>query len=179
MDSLLPNQRQDCMDFIKAFDYCLYGIGARVRLGPLRFLHRDKKWLDSIQVVHKQVEQYIDKALQSVQNAKADSDELDTMADRYVLLNEMAKQTQDKLDLRSQILTVFMAGRDSTAHALSNVFHVLARRPDVYKKLREEVLEHSDTELTFEVLKSLKYLQWVLNEGRYERHQLICQTPLV
>jgi cytochrome P450 monooxygenase len=87
MDSLLPNQRQDCTSFMKAFDYCLYGVGARVRLGPLRFLHRDKKWHDSIQVVHKQVDRYIDKAIKSLQDAKAGSSELDEKPDRYVLLN--------------------------------------------------------------------------------------------
>lgn len=167
MDSLLPDQPQDCAGFIKAFDYCLYGLGARVRLGPLRFLHRDQKWLESIQVVHKQVDQYIDKAIEYVQSEKSDLGNLDeTMPDRYILLNEMAKQTQDKLDLRSQILTVFMPGRDSTAHALSNVLHVLARKPDVYEKLREEVLQLGDDELTFETLKSMKYLQWILNEGK-------------
>ncbi|KUJ09387.1 N-alkane-inducible cytochrome P450 [Mollisia scopiformis] len=164
MNLLLPDQRQECMSFIKAFDYCLYGLGHRVRLGSLRFLHRDKRWLASIQVVHEQVDQYIEKAIRSIRDTNG-SDELAKKADRYVLLNEMAKQTQDKLDLRSQILTVFMPGRDSTAHALSNVFHVLARRPEVYKKLREEVLLHGDAKLTFETLRSMKYLQWVLNEG--------------
>ena len=165
MDSLLPTQRQDCTSFIKAFDYCLYALGARVRLGPLRFLHRDQKWLDSIRVVHDQVDIYIDRAMKNARESKDDPEVADQTPERYVLVNEMAKQTHDRLDLRSQILAVFMPGRDSTAHALSNVFHVLARRPDVYSKLREEVLQYKDTELSFELLKSMKYLQWILNEG--------------
>jgi cytochrome P450 monooxygenase len=88
----------------------------------------------------------------------------------------MAKQTQDKLDLRSQILTVFMPGRDSTAHALANVLHVLARKPEVYSKLREEVLQYQNEELTFEVLKSMKYMQWVLNEGM-RREMFLSTNP--
>lgn len=91
--------------------------------------------------------------------------EPDPGAGRYVLFDEVAKQTQDKLDLSSQIQSVFMPGRNSTAHALSNVFHVLARRPNVYEKLRKEVLQYENGELTFELLKSMKYLQWILNEG--------------
>ena len=80
-------------------------------------------------------------------------------------MHEMVKQTQDRLDLRSQILTVFMPGRDSTGYALSNVFHVLARRLDIHQQLRSEVLRTDSEPLTFEYLRSLKYVQWVFNEG--------------
>ena len=165
MDSLLPDQRQDLTSFIKAFDYCLFALGARVRLGPLRFLHRDQKWIDSIKIVHERIDRYIERALHSAHSFEEKMSSESEKADRYVLIDEMAKQTDDKLDLRSQILTVFMPGRDSTAHALSNVFHVLARRPDIYQKLRQEVLAHKDEYMTFELLKSMKYLQWILNEG--------------
>ncbi|KAF2661086.1 cytochrome P450 monooxygenase [Lophiostoma macrostomum CBS 122681] len=161
MDSLLPDSPQDCLDFIRAFDYCLYGLGRRVRLGQLRFLHRDRKWLESIRIVHNRVDQYIDKAVELAQDPRS----VEKTSDRYVLINQMAKQSQDKKALRSEILAVFMPGRDSTGHALSNVFHVLARRPDIYQTLRQEVLGCGDAELSFELLKSMKYLQGILYEG--------------
>ena len=36
MNSLLPERREDSELFIKSFDYALYGLGQRVRLGRLR-----------------------------------------------------------------------------------------------------------------------------------------------
>ena len=170
MDSLLPETPTSSDRFIKSFDYAMIGLGRRIRLWRLRFLHRDAKWYEAIRFVHAQVDRYIDKAIRRQrQEKKGLSGTLDVIEkpqDRYILLNEMAKQTQDKEDLRSQILSVFMPGRDSTGYALSNVFHVLARRPDVYRKLREEAESVGNVPLTFEVLKSMKYTQWVINEGR-------------
>ena len=134
-----------------------------------RFLHRDPKWHASVGIVHRQINRYIDNAFTQINMEKGQNETRDVQATprRYILLHEMAKQTQDRLDLRSQILAVFMPGRDSTGFALSNVFHVLARRPDIYQKLRAEVLEHAPAwePLTFELLKSMKYTQWVINEG--------------
>ncbi|AEO58289.1 hypothetical protein MYCTH_2060315 [Thermothelomyces thermophilus ATCC 42464] len=60
--------------------------------------------------------------------------------DRYVLLHELAKVTQDPLELRSQTLNVLTAGRDTTAALLGWIVYFLARHPSVTKKLRGEVL---------------------------------------
>ena len=137
-------------------------------------MYRDKKWHEAIRIVHEQVDKYIDKAIEHQQQEKRahiDNEAIEGESpDRYILLNEMAKQTQDREDLRSQILAVFMPGRDSTGYALSNVIHVLARRPEIYQKLRQEVLSFQDEPLTFEVLKSMKYTQWVINEGMCDQH---------
>lgn len=66
-----------------------------------------------------------------------------------------------------------MPGRDSTGYALSNVIHVLARRPEIYQKLREEVSSVDSEQLTFELLKSMKYTQWVINEGMLKEKSFI------
>lgn len=178
MDSLLPKTPIDSDLFIKSFDYARIGLGRRIRLGRFRFLHRDKKWHEAIRIVHAQVDRYIGRAVQQQQEkqAQACDQSLDPGAQhRYVLLNEMAKQTQDKVDLRSQILAVFMPGRDSTGYALSNIFHALARHPGIYQKLRDEVSCFQDQPITFEMLKSMKYTQWVINEG-HRVHPTAAQT---
>ncbi|KAL2126913.1 hypothetical protein VTI74DRAFT_11633 [Chaetomium olivicolor] len=64
----------------------------------------------------------------------------DTTKERYVLLNELAKVTQDPVELRSQTLNVLTAGRDTTAALMSWIFYFLARNRNVYRKLRKEVL---------------------------------------
>ncbi|KAK3306376.1 oxidoreductase-like protein [Chaetomium strumarium] len=60
--------------------------------------------------------------------------------DRYVLLHELAKSTQDPVELRSQTLNVLTAGRDTTSALLGWVFYLLCRHPRVWARLREEVL---------------------------------------
>lgn len=153
--------------FIKSFDYVMEGLGNRVRLGRLKFLYRDPKWFESIRIVHKFVEKHIDKSLEAERIRKQKSSSGETKIHRYILLDEMVKQTQDKLDLRSQILAVFMPSRDTTAFLVSNVIHALARDPGSWTKLRKEVASVGSRALTFELLKSMKYLQWVINESTY------------
>jgi len=114
--------------------------------------------------VHTYVEKQIDKALEREKQRKILGQAEDESRERYILLQEMVKQTQDKLDLRSQIISVFMPSRDTTAFLVSNAFHALARNRNIWEKLRKEVIAVGNQPLTFELLKSIKYLQWIINE---------------
>ena len=158
--------------FIRSFDYVMGGLGNRVRLGRLRFLYRDPVWFESIRIVHEFVENHIEHALEAERVRKQSGQSEEAGHHRYILLNEMVKETQDKLDLRSQILAIFMPSRDTTAFLVSNAIHALARTPDSWAKLRKEVLSPGWRLLTFEVLKSMKCLQWVINESRYQARDL-------
>lgn len=85
--------------------------------------------------------------------------------ERYVFLYEFVKKIRDPVRIRSELLNVLLAGRDTTASLLGNVWFELARRPDVWMKLREEVDELDGRHPTFEEIKNMKYLRYVLNEG--------------
>lgn len=52
-------------------------------------------------------------------------------------------------------------------NSVSNIFHALARNHHIWTRLRGEVMAVQDQQLTFELLKSIKYLQWVINESQY------------
>lgn len=84
---------------------------------------------------------------------------------RYVFLNELLKQTDDKVQIRSELLNILLAGRDTTASLLSNVWFELSRRPEVYKKLREEVNALGGKKPSFQQIKDMKYLRALLNES--------------
>jgi len=72
---------------------------------------------------------------------------------------------EDRERLRSEMLLLFVPNNDTTSIFISNVFWNLARLPKVYAKVREEVLAvGKDTPLTYEILRTLKYLEAVLNE---------------
>ena len=151
----------------------MVGFGKNVRMGKLRIFNYDKEWLEAIRVVHQYVDQFIDLAVAAASAKEGEDvntppvDPIDNDGKRYILLHEMAKVTRNKDELRSQILAVFMPSRDTTAWLVSNIFHVLARRPDIWARLRRTVAETVDESkpLSFELLKSMKYLQWVINES--------------
>lgn len=56
-----------------------------------------------------------------------------------VFLDEVAESTADRVALRGQILSLLVAGRDTTACFLTWTFFLLVRHFHVLEKLREEI----------------------------------------
>lgn len=68
--------------------------------------------------------------------------------------------------LRDEVTTIFMAGHETTANALSWAFYLLAKHPEVVEKIREEgkaVFAKEETS-TFEKARELKYTLQVVQE---------------
>lgn len=84
----------------------------------------------------------------------------------YTFLHELAVFTRDRKVLRDQLVAVLLAGRDTTACTLSWAIYELARHPECVKRLRAEILSvvGPDRAPTYDDLKSMKYLQNVMNE---------------
>ena len=77
------------------------------------------------------------------------------------------------MELRSQLLNILLAGRDTTASFLGWIFYILARRPDVFSKLRATIIQDfgpyapnngAPASISFSKLKNCTYLQHVLKE---------------
>ncbi|RDW56492.1 hypothetical protein BP5796_13133 [Coleophoma crateriformis] len=60
--------------------------------------------------------------------------------DRFVLLDQLAKSSQNPLELRNETLQILNAGRDTTGALLGWAFYFLARSDRVFTKLREIVI---------------------------------------
>ncbi|KAI0659007.1 cytochrome P450 [Cubamyces menziesii] len=79
-----------------------------------------------------------------------------------------AAESRDRLgddELVAQISTLLFAATDTTSNALARTLHVLSQRPDVQKKLREEILDARDgNDLPYDVLDALPYLDAVCKE---------------
>ncbi|KAI9642234.1 hypothetical protein NHQ30_009036 [Ciborinia camelliae] len=163
-------------EFLEAFHYATKGMGFRLALGKLRSLYYDRKWYRSIKIAHSFADQYVEKAMdfrrsylaaragkEKVDGSDAEEDD-DNVKSRYILLHEMAKQTDSRDDLRNQILHIFLAGHDSSAITIGNAIFHLCRNPEIWKKLRSEILSEGDKPLTFESLKNLHYLQYIIKE---------------
>lgn len=149
--------------FAEAFNYSQLAAGNTFRLGFLSRFVPDQKYSRDIKYVHDFVDSYVKKALEY--RRTHDLEKADAKADeRYVFLHELAKQTDDPIQMRAELLNILLAGRDTTASLLSNVWHTLARRPDIWAKLRADVDAIGGERPSFAQVKDMKYLRYVLNE---------------
>ncbi|KAI5811555.1 cytochrome P450 [Peziza echinospora] len=131
------------------------------------------KFYQACSTCHTFVDFYVDKAISlhmGTQRGKPDALRSDNSTkEKYVALNEFARVSQDRTLLRDNAIDLIIAGRDTTANFLSWTMYVLARDPRVFSKLRTEIVnELGDGEFgelpSFNQLKNLKYLRWVLKE---------------
>ena len=121
----------------------------------------DPKWKQELRKVHQFAEDQVYETLRNLDQEKS------AAPDSYVFLHELLKETKDPLTLRSEFLNVFLAGRDTTATFLTNTWHILCRRPDVWSKLQAEIDDHvdRDEQPSYEQIKAMKYLRHVLDES--------------
>jgi cytochrome P450 len=68
--------------------------------------------------------------------------------------------------LRDQLVSVLLAGRDTTACTLTWAIYHLSLSPSIFAKLRQEIIDTVGPvqKPTYQHLKDMKYLQHVLNE---------------
>lgn len=89
---------------------------------------------------------------------------------QHIFLRGMAGKTHNRTALRSQIINILTAGRDTTACLLSWTFNLLVRHPQVLENLRNEISKlDQNTGLTRSSLRNMKYLQNVLKESESHR----------
>ncbi|KAH0526268.1 hypothetical protein TsFJ059_009614 [Trichoderma semiorbis] len=149
-------------EFANAFKFCTKEIMTRVRMGKFMFLHRNKKFTEACKTCHKFADKYVQKALDQRHREKAGASSGKPKA--ATLLGELMKETEDPLELRCQLLHLLLAGRDTTASLLSSTFFILSKRPDVWAKLRQEVLQYGNVLPTTAQIQECKYLSFVLKE---------------
>lgn len=171
--------------FHNALDYAQQGTILRLRLGKIMFIHRDKKFRDACATVHAYAEQFVAQALEfrREQQRKAAAAGQEKKAGpleeeggpqgefgrrKYVFLNELAKDTEDPIMLRDQIVNMLLAARDTTAGLIAFAFFLLARSPKVWEKLRADVLKHYIEPLTYEALMEMTYLRYVVQESEFQ-----------
>ncbi|PHH83484.1 hypothetical protein CDD82_443 [Ophiocordyceps australis] len=161
VDSQLSDQDNG---FATAFDAAqtTLSVGAKMG-GNLFWLVHTPKFRRNVKLVHDFVDRFVAKTLSSKEKTSQD--------DRYVFLRALAEQTSDPDELRSELLNILLAGRDTTASTLGWFFYTmcLTQYQKLYHKLRAVILEDFGTynnprEITFERLKGCQYLQYCVNE---------------
>ncbi|RQM04940.1 hypothetical protein DH86_00004288, partial [Scytalidium sp. 3C] len=159
--------------FVEAMSYTQEFIAWRIRLQTLWWMANTKKFRDAEKTCKAYADKFVKLALEKEikRDGAAEKKPATTPSghEKFVLLDSMVEDTQDPIELRDQILQILLAGRDTTSALLSWTFLLLARHPEIFDGLREEVLSalgsSSSTLPTFESLKACKPLQNVLFEA--------------
>ncbi|KAK8908871.1 hypothetical protein QC760_003215 [Botrytis cinerea] len=170
--SLSPSeQTAEAKQFSEDFDEGLRGMRNNYMTDKFSWLvGPDKKWLVQCAKIHATLEGYIDEEIKLQKQSKPPGTSSETTDGssgyQHILLKELVKKyPDDKTLIRNELMNVFFAARDSVGTVTSSMLFLLARSPESWEKLRKEVAAIvPKQELTFEFLKSLKYVQAVIDE---------------
>ncbi|QIW97180.1 hypothetical protein AMS68_002698 [Peltaster fructicola] len=130
----------------------------------MTFFAKDSKWEHDRKFIHDFVDSFVQKGMAKRNQLLAEKASGEDSG-RYVFIDELVRQTSDPIRIRSELLNILLAGRDTTASLLSNAWFVIAKRPDIWNKLQEEIAPLQGAAPTFEQIKDMKYLKAVLNES--------------
>ncbi|KAL9624755.1 MAG: hypothetical protein Q9160_001109 [Pyrenula sp. 1 TL-2023] len=168
---LMEKPNEESSELLKTLTAALRRLGLRLALGRLVTLFPwDRTFAKLASKVHAVVDKSIDDALSLKGERMTNSVDFkgnikDTGRKRYIIVDQLIKSNTPKDEIRNQLLNIFLPARDAACIALSGVLFHLARHPDVWNKLRAEVLTLENKEVNYNNLQSLTYMKAVLNES--------------
>ncbi|OSX57018.1 hypothetical protein POSPLADRAFT_1157939 [Postia placenta MAD-698-R-SB12] len=138
-------------------------------------------WSDKVHGAMHDVDAFVDpivqRAVEAHEAAKgAGAGQSKGDRDHETLLGHLVGLTDDPQILKDETLNILIAGRDTTAAALTFAVYSLARHSGVLLRLRREVLGRVGTvrRPEYEDFKEMKYLRAVINETLRLYPPLIC-----
>ena len=152
-------------EFAQAIHNAQAGCEDRWKKGPLASLFPHRKFYRNVKTVHDYIDQHVERilGLHDSSNERPEAAHFEG-EDRPVFLYELSRLTDDQQFLRDEILTIFSAAFDPVVALLTNLFFVLAKKPDIWELLRAEVGPLDGKKPDISQLKSMKYHQFCLKE---------------
>ncbi|KAI0803661.1 cytochrome P450 52E2 [Xylaria sp. FL0064] len=150
----------DSYKFGKYFDESMQKIAWRARLGWLTELRSDPE----LEEYSRFMKAFIQRFVTGIRDhPEKNSHRGDT--GKYVFLDELLKSGESDEVICDHLLSIFTAGRDTTTSVLSYLFFELSRRPDIVATIHDEIRDVGRENPTWEDLRNMKYLNWVLKEA--------------
>lgn len=119
--------------FVEAFDSAAEHIMQRALLPELIIVPLNRHHRHSVGIVHKYINDIITRAIQRADNARLKPQPKEP---HYTFLDEMIISSGNHEEVRDGILTLLLAGRDTTACLLGWAVFFLARHPIVSTSAR-------------------------------------------
>lgn len=116
----------------------------------------------------KRAKHFFDKIIFRViaEHRKKKSDQSNLLSMLCAARDEETGEMMSDLQLRDEVMTIFMAGHETTATALSWTWYLLGQNPDVEVRLRQEITQVLAGRLpTFQDVTKLVYTRMVLEES--------------
>ncbi|KAJ6584881.1 CYP63 cytochrome P450 monooxygenase-like protein [Mycena capillaripes] len=163
---------QMAMAFSGAFNESMLHVSNRARIGwawPLVEMWSDKT-VSPMKIVSAYIDPIIHEAVEKKKLANSLGASLektdDEIAEGATLLDELLNVTSDPKVLKDETLNILLAGKDTTQWTTTAIMYFLAMYPNVYSRLREEVLEHvgPTRRPTYDDIRDMKFLRAVINE---------------
>lgn len=140
----------------------------RGRLGGLYWAYTPRRLSKACKAIKSYVDDYVRHARDSSALGKASGLIVeDNAPQQYAFINDLYNDLKDPILVRDQLVSVLLAGRDSTACMMSWTFRLLVRYPAVLAKLREEikdVLGNNEHSVRRSHVRNMRYLDCVLKE---------------
>ncbi|KAH8805419.1 n-alkane-inducible cytochrome P450 [Xylogone sp. PMI_703] len=154
------------LSFAEAFDYAQGAVIVRATLGPLNIFYHDRKADECNRICRQFAQRFVEEAVHTVESGKEDKDRQSTSKrQKYIFSHALACRTSDKHRILDELMNVLLAGRDTTASLLSNLFFMLAKHPEIWDKVRREVASLEGRLPTYEELRNLRYVRCCINES--------------
>ncbi len=157
-----------------AFDYAVGALGQIGTSGIMSYLWPNRRFFRDCKTVHDFVGGFVQKARSrqaSLSKNEKDLQNKDNLKPgRYVFVDELAKVTDDPRQITDELLSILLAGRDTTASMLTSAFNILGKRPDIFAKLKAEADQLGGEPPNYETLRNMKYLKYFLNESTVAFH---------
>lgn len=159
VNSLKQGKHGAPSEFAESFNIAQDFIAKRMRLQDLYWLIGGKDFRRACDTVHRFADRIIEKSLSRDRT-------MDKNSQKYAFLDCLADTCKDREELRSQIVNILVAGRDTTACLLSWTFFLLLRHQNELEKLRSEISSTlgARTDFSRTDLKNMTFLQNVLKE---------------
>ena len=175
--------------FVQAMNYSLsyiyYYVVLPLFFKFLMFLFKNIKYKRSITFMYNIVDQVLQYRKGLLLDKNSEKKEFTDILDRMLTTpdSETGKYLSEE-NVRYQIITFLVAGHETTSGALSFTFYLLAKHPEVLKKVQQEISDvlgdDPKQEPSYEQILSLKYIQQVLKESLrlYPTAPIIFRTPI-
>lgn len=116
----------------------------------------------------KNLDELMNEIIQTRRNALINNPEAQFDDLMQMLITTSDEQTGEQMDdqqLRDEIITIFLAGHETTAMSMSWALYLLSQNPDSIEKIRTEIANIlGDQAITYENIRSLTYTMQVVQE---------------
>lgn len=137
----------------------LFAMGLRMLFGSSAWMLPKAHYLRLVCQVHAFVDFFVDRSSSTKSNVQSKG--------RQCMAETFFHHTDDKKYIQSQLTAGILASQDTTSTLLCNIIETLARYPEYWKELKDEVTEKDHEHWTYDALRDNRVIQNMLTESKH------------